>query len=133
MMPSRQDNQPVGDANYDGFALGDVTMTITDNDPASVAFTNAFSNVQEDGGTHTITVTLNIPGGGTLLTPITVDIDDDLSGTAEPSDYDLDTNSVTFGIGSADGTSRDVNFTINDDPDEEGNETIDISSTITQS
>ncbi len=122
---------------YTGVAIASVTANITDNDTATVAFTNGTSNVQEDTGLpHTPTVTLSTTNGATLGSSVVVDITDATpvgAGYAVGSgnDYTLNTSQVTFTAGSGDGATRDVNITINDDATQEGNEVIDLSMNVT--
>jgi len=117
-------------AGADGATLGAITthtVTIVDDDPVSVSFSNGTSATAESG-THTITVELNVPGGGSPASPVTVDIVDDASGSAtSPADYTLATPSVTFGTGAADGATRDVDLTIVPDAIDEDDETVDLS------
>ncbi|MDJ0954466.1 MAG: Calx-beta domain-containing protein, partial [Acidimicrobiia bacterium] len=122
-----------GDPNYDAIPVADVTANITDDDEATVAFTNASSNAEEDGGVHTITVTLTLPNGtGPVHTAVEVDISVvGGSATGGGDDYTLLTNTVTFGVGTADGATRNINIDIDDDGLEEGNETIDLQMSVT--
>ena len=69
--------------------------------------------VIEATGSLTIDVVLDVAGGGTLSESVTVNVSDLLSGTAQtPQDYTLQTNSVTFGAGSGDNSTRQVNLVI---------------------
>jgi hypothetical protein len=112
------------------------THTINDADTATVAFTSATSNVQEDTSSpHTPTVTLST-SGATLASSVTVAITD-ITGTGPGyaigggNDYTLDTPSVTFGVGSGNGATRNVSISIEDDLTVEANETIELSMNVT--
>lgn len=113
-----------GDPNFDNAAISDVTANITDNDAATVSFSLAASDVVESAATHTVDVALDIPGGGILGQPVSVDVVDLLSGSAsQPGDYTFNTQTVTFPIGAASG-SQTVGMSVSDDSDVEGDETV---------
>ncbi len=101
-------------------------ITINDGDPASVGFSDPTSSATE-GGPHTTTLDLSVPGGGSVVSDITVDVIDS-GGTADtPADYTLTTTSVSFAAGTADGATRNVNLAIAPDDVDEADETIDLS------
>ena len=89
------------------------TGTIENDDSATVSFAEASSVVIEATGSLTIDVVLEVAGGGTLSESITVNVSDLLSGSAQtPQDYTLQTTSVTFGAGSGDNSTQQVNLVI---------------------
>ena len=89
------------------------TGTIENDDSATVSFAESSSVVIEATGSLTIDVVLDVAGGGTLSESITVNVSDLLSGTAQTlQDYTLQTDSVTFGAGSGDNSTRQVNLVI---------------------
>ncbi len=108
------------------------THTITDDDAATVAFTAANSGLTEAATTHTTTLTLSVPGGGSIASDVTVAVTAP-SGTATGSgtDYTLTTTSVTFPGGSTNGTTRNVNVAVVEDTDHEDNETIGLAMNVT--
>ena len=101
------------------------TGTIENDDTATVSFGESSSIVIEAFGSHTIEVVLNIPGGGTLSESVTVDVTDLLTGSAQtPQDYTVQTQSVTFGAGSGDNSTRQVDLNIVVDEILEEGETV---------
>ncbi|MCP3974176.1 MAG: hypothetical protein GY720_06760 [bacterium] len=105
-------------------------VTITDDDPVSVAFSTATSDSVE-GGTHAPTVALTVPGGGNLASAVTINITDDLTGDADtPDDYILSTALVTFDAMDPDGTTKPVNLDVVADDFAEDDETVDLSFTV---
>ena len=80
---------------------------------------------------HTLSVVLEIPGGGMLEQDVSVDVVDLLSGTATASgpsdDYSLATQTLTFPAGSTHGTTRSIDLPVINDTRVEGGETIDAS------
>ena len=113
------------DLAYDGIAVANVTANITDNNPATVTFLNPTSNAQEDGGGHEITVRLAVPGGGALLAPLVVDVEQ-TGGTATGGgvDYNFATDTITFQTGWSNGWDQFTNIGIVDDGAQESPETI---------
>ncbi len=103
------------------------TVTINDGDPGSISFSDPASTTAAESGTHTTTVELSVPGGGNLVSDVTVDVIEDPTGTADAADYTLTTTSVTFAAGTADEATRNVNLAIATDDIDEGDETIDLS------
>ncbi len=83
----------------DGYDIGDITLTVTDNDVAPTAITLSLSRdtLDESDGETAITVTAVLGDGGTALlndTQITLS----LSGTAEEgTDYSASVPSITVG------------------------------------
>ena len=88
-----------------------------------VNFAASSSIVGEAGSTHSIQVVLSMLGG-TLLNPIVVPINVAGGTASSPGDYVLQTTSVTFPVGSANGAAQAVNILINGDTVLEDNETI---------
>ena len=109
------------------------TVTITDDDPATVFFTVASASVGEAAGTATVDVDLAIAGGGTLLVPVEVEVSDALTGDATPAvDYTfLSPTTIVFPIGTPDGFTDSVNVTITQDGDDEPDETVDLTLSVT--
>ncbi|MCP3995837.1 MAG: hypothetical protein GY722_12355, partial [bacterium] len=122
------------DTTYDGISVDSVTANITDNDPATVTFLNPTSNAQEDDPSHSVTVRLDVPGGGALLAPLVVDVQDTGGGSATPgpgNDYTYSTQTLTFQTGWVDGWDLFANATIVDDGDQESPETIEFDLNVT--
>jgi hypothetical protein len=113
-------------SDYTGVPVASVPVNITDNDPAQMLYANASSNAPEQTSPHTITVTLIVPGGGTLLAPIVATVTDAGGGTATAGvDYALPADpTVTFNAGDATDATKNVNLTIMDDGATESNETF---------
>jgi outer membrane protein OmpA-like peptidoglycan-associated protein/IMP cyclohydrolase len=101
------------------------TATITDDDQATVAFALASSSTVDESTALNIAVTLSLTSGS-LGQAVTVDVVDLLTGTAtSATDYAaFGTQTVTFPLGSVDGATQTVTLTPIDDPDVEGNETV---------
>ena len=104
------------------------TLTINDDDMASLAFLDMGSNSDEGNGTHSVEVGLSVTGNGTLgigslERPVTVDVRDLLTGSAQvPSDYMAlvpNPQSLTFDQGSGHATVRSISITIADNSDVE--------------
>jgi hypothetical protein len=121
-----------GGLSYRGFAPdGEVEdYQVAIYAPAIIRFTTAASSADESAGTVDVGLTLDIPGGGGLISDVTVDVDDLLSGSATPgagNDYSFtDPTTVTFPAGSPAGTTRNVSLTIRDDAVLEPDETVDL-------
>jgi hypothetical protein len=64
------------DTLYQSIAIPAISLQLSDDDLASVAFTAATSQAIEQAGNHTVTVRLTIPGGGRLAESLTVTITD---------------------------------------------------------
>ncbi len=111
-------------------AADSATVTIADNDTATISFVLVADNVDEGlpGGIHRVEVLLTVSNGGTLAADVSVDVVDLLTGTALPTgvDYNVWDTGVTFPAGSGSGTEW-VNVSIIDDHLVEGPETIDFS------
>ena len=104
---------------------GTHTLTITNDDgPApTVAFASASGTIQE-GNAGTATYTVNVTASGTLPTssftvPVSVDVANSTATT--PSDYVLNTTSLTF---SSTSLTQAVTVTVNGDLTFEPNETV---------
>lgn len=107
----------------------DHTLTIDENDTAVFAFGTATSNPTEGVGTHNVAVSLTITGNGqagtgTLSTPLTVNVADLQSGTANGADFTF-TNPTQLTFNSASET-KNAPVTITDDVIEEPDETINL-------
>ena len=50
------------------------TVTINDDDVATISFVESISTTGEASGAHSVDVTIDIPGGGSLLRAISVDV-----------------------------------------------------------
>ncbi|MHA3773190.1 Calx-beta domain-containing protein [Verrucomicrobiota bacterium sgz303538] len=109
------------------------TVTITDNDTATVSLVSGTSSVGEGTGSHNVGVQLVITangtvGTGTLERAISVNLQDLLTGsaTAGGSDYTFSTpQTVTFASGEA-GSTKNVSVALVNDTRVEGNETINL-------
>ena len=104
---------------------GTHTLTITNDDgpPPTVNFASAGGTIQE-GNTGTSTYTVNVVASGTLpvgsfTVPVSVDVANSTATT--PSDYILNTTSLTF---SSTTTTQAVTVTVNGDLTFEPNETV---------
>jgi hypothetical protein len=103
----------------DGIANGNVTtVTINVNEGGALAFSSATYNVNENGGTASITITRTGGSAGTATVLFSTS-----NGTATASDYTPVSTTVTFTDGDV---SETVNITINDDLLNEGNETVNL-------
>src|SRR5204862_528024 len=107
------------------------TLTITDNDTATVSLASASGTVGEATASQNVGVSLVITGNGvvgtgTLERNVSVNVQDLLNGTATGggSDYSLSASgTVTFNAGES-GSTKDVAVTIIDDTRVEGTETV---------
>ena len=73
---------------------------------------------------------LTVPGGGSLTTPLTVDVVDAGGGSAtSPGDYAFAMQTVTFPIDSIGGAAQSVNLTVMDDDRVEGSESLNLTLT----
>ncbi|MFV2068625.1 MAG: Calx-beta domain-containing protein, partial [Pirellulales bacterium] len=103
------------------------TGTITNDDLATISFDTLTSSTGEGTATHDVDVRLTIPSGGTLSVPVSVDVVDLLAGTAAtPADYGYGPQTVTFDPGDGDGTIKSVSLSVVDDPNVEGDETVEF-------
>lgn len=101
------------------------TGTIENDDTATVSFAESSSVVIEAQGSHAVDVVLDITSGGTLSESVTVNVSDLLAGSAQtPQDYTLETSSVTFGAGSGDKSTRQVDLAVVVDEILEEKETV---------
>ncbi|MEW6219696.1 MAG: Calx-beta domain-containing protein [Thermodesulfobacteriota bacterium] len=94
------------------------TVTITDDDePPAVSFASASQGVGEGAGTATVAASLTALSGKTVTVPFTV------GGTATGGgiDHNLANGTITITAGQLTGSTQ---FTVTDDPDVEGNETV---------
>ncbi|MFN7115275.1 MAG: beta strand repeat-containing protein, partial [Saprospiraceae bacterium] len=115
------------DLIYNAINPADVTVSITDNDLATIVFANANSNVAETTASHNVTARLDLvtngSPGGTLSGALTANVDVTL-GTAESADFTQTTTQVTFAAGSTNGATQNISFTMANDRLLEGNETF---------
>jgi len=104
------------------------TATITENDTATVEFQLAASATADEATPLNINVLLNIPSGGQLDVPITVDAVDAGGGSAtSATDYSaFGTQMVTFAVGSVNGGTQITTLSPIDDGDTEGDETVNL-------
>ncbi len=105
------------------------TATITDDDFATVAFVNATSNTgNEATAAHNVVVELSTTAGGTLAGPVTVDVTDQLTGSATSgTDYTAwpgNEKTVQFAAGSQNGSQQNVSIDVQQDDYVEGDETV---------
>ncbi len=118
---------PTGGAAIWGHAQH--TLTIGDDDMATVAFDSASSaTADESAGAHAIGVVLDLPPGGDLAVDLDVQYVDLLTGSATQGvDYAaVGTRTLTIPAGSADGASFALNVTVQPDTDVEGDETVGV-------
>ena len=101
-----------------------VTATIANDETATIGFASDASSVLEADGQISVAVRLDVPGGGSLSEPATVNVVVRDGGSASSSDFVLATSSVTFAGGSADGEVRNVLVTLAQDDLDENLETI---------
>lgn len=104
-------------------------VTLTDDDGAAVTFASAATSAAEDtAGTLTIPVVLSIPGGGTLVNPVSFDVIDAGTGTATAgTDFTFSPATLTFPAGSANGATQTVTLAVTADTDVEPDETVVLS------
>ncbi|TWU02568.1 Calx-beta domain-containing protein [Stieleria varia] len=100
------------------------SMSIADNDLATVEFVASSSNVLELAGSHSILVRLNVPGGGSLASPLTANVAVTGGSATTPGDFTLQTTSVTFAAGSTNGATQTVSINLVQDQVIEDAETI---------
>lgn len=104
------------------------TVTITEDDTATVEFQAANSATVDESTALDVAVLLNIPSGGQLNVPITVDAIDAGGGSATSGvDYDaFGTQTVTFSVGASNGATQNTTLTPLDDVATEGDETVNL-------
>lgn len=110
-----------GDANYDGIAITDVSVTVTDDDSAGISITESdgSTNVSEDGVSDTYTVVLTSEPTNSVT--VTVGVDDQV---------DTDESTLTFTSADWD-EGQIVTVSAVDDEDEEENHSSTITHTVT--
>lgn len=107
-----------------GAAAGQTTHTVTlqDDETASVAFASATSATSNEGGSHLVTVTLT--STGTLAAPLDLTATSN-DGTANAgSDYTAVSTTVSFPAGAADGATQTVAVPVLGDATVESDETL---------
>ena len=104
------------------------TVTIIENDTATVAFQAASSATVDESTALDVAVLLNIPSGGQLDIAITLDAIDAGGGTASSGvDYTaFGTQMVTFPVGAMNGATQNTTLTPLDDVATEGDETVNL-------
>ncbi len=90
-------------------ATATATGTINDNESASVAINNVA--LDEDEGPAVFTVTLT----GNIQDALTVDFETNNGTAVQPSDYTLQTGTVTFPAGSISGATQTITIVIGND------------------
>ncbi|MEM6730420.1 MAG: Calx-beta domain-containing protein, partial [Myxococcota bacterium] len=101
------------------------TVTLTDDDSASLGFSSADAQVAEGSGAFNASVVLDVPGGGQLTEAVSARVEVVAGGTATGAGNDFSAPSnttVSFPVGSSSGDSATVSFTIADDLLLEGDE-----------
>ena len=97
---------------------GQVTPSVSDNDSASVSFTDASGVNLENVGmvVRTVVITYTTTGAGNfgLDAPLTVQLSAQ-NLTASIDDYTLDVTSVSFGVDAADNATRNYSYTLIND------------------
>lgn len=109
----------------------DHQVSILDDETTSVEFALSSSTIAEDlpGSIHTIDVRLNVAGGGTLGANTSVDVVDLLSGNASAAGVDYtfaSPETVDFFIGDADGLTKQISISINNENIIEGPESVNL-------
>ena len=103
-------------------------VTIQDDDVATISFASTGSSVGESAGTHSVDVTIDIPGGGSLLRAISVDVELNTGspGTALAAiDHNFTSETVTFFVAPF-ATTKSVTLNILSDLLVEEDETISL-------
>ena len=118
-----------GGSNYDSFTVPAQSVTVEDNDSASVRVSADSMTMPETGGTVTVTFTLSNPATGNVI----IDIDTAGSATRD-TDYRLSATRLTLD-NSNPPTSLTGSITVTaiTDSADEGSETIELTYTITGS
>ncbi|MFC3193811.1 Calx-beta domain-containing protein [Marinicella sediminis] len=103
-------------------------VTITEDDTATVAFQAASSASVNESTALTVNVLLTIPSGGQLDVAVTADAVDAGGGSATSGvDYTaFGTQLISFPIGTTSGTIQGTTLTPLDDPNSEGDETVNL-------
>jgi hypothetical protein len=122
------------DAAYAAINPADVSVSITDNDTATLTFVDATSSPSEllpPTQTHLVNLRLDIVAngspGGTLGATVTMDVVTTAGTATETSDYALNTTSLGFLAGAANGDLNPISVEIVNDRLLEGNETFTLS------
>src|SRR5205814_5774584 len=106
------------------------TISIADDETATVAFKLAESTAGEDAGFHSVVVVLSTSPGATLASKATFNVSA-ANGTASDNDYDsgVFTSTITFAAGNASGAVQTVDIRPLPDLLVEGDETVTLSLT----
>jgi hypothetical protein len=118
------------DTAYNAVDPADVSVSITDNDTASITFETATGSATEGITPYTVSAVLSIvsePTGGTLASDVQAMIISTAGTAAAPDDYTLMTASITFPTGAANGAVQPISVEIVDDALPEGDETFELS------
>lgn len=107
------------------------TYTINEDETALVSFGSASSSVDEDDGTATIPVVLNLTwtsaSAGSLQDAGSFRVTDEGTGSATAgTDYTFTQTDVTFTAGSVDDATQNVTVTITNDSEAESAETVEL-------
>ena len=103
-----------------GFAVTEATITLEDDDTAEVSVSGPTGHVAEgSNATHTVTLSAAVAKQVQVAWAAT-------AGTAEAADFSPSSGSVTFGAGSAAGTTRTFNVAVTDDALSETSETFTV-------
>ncbi len=106
------------------------TLTITDNESASVSFLASSSSAPEGTTPHTVQAALAITSVGTgtpaLQDAVTVAIEQTPGTASTPADYTLTDASISFPAAALNSSTQTINIAIADDPVSEGPETFSL-------
>ncbi|MDE0519187.1 MAG: hypothetical protein OXH71_00540, partial [Candidatus Dadabacteria bacterium] len=123
------------DGTSDGLTVTHASITITDNDaaPTGIILTVAPSSVDEDAGETEITVTATVNGTTRYLDAKTVTVSVGGGTATSGTDYTTVNNfNITIGAGAASNTGT-FDLTPTDDSIHEGDETINVTGTTSDS
>ncbi|MBT4514201.1 MAG: hypothetical protein HOC77_03795, partial [Chloroflexi bacterium] len=104
------------------------TVTIVDDETVQIVFSLPATSALEEGGPHAVGVRLVADPGVTLAVPVSADVIDTFAGSATSgSDYFIfGTQTASFAIGSADGSTDLVTLGVIGDLLVEGNEIVEL-------
>lgn len=107
--------------SYNGIAVNNVTVNITENDTASVTFASGIGTASEGTSPYSVTALLTVSGTGTgqaalgLTEDVTLNIYE-FTGTGNATtDYSITTPSITFVKDAATGSTNTIEVTVVDD------------------